>query len=126
MEGFDKIAAKYIDALMPRPKTDTVKKSIVVPATLWVEIEKLAPSTPAELASKLVERGLRLYQSELADALQLELNELEKGNKKLVNQKLKQRQGSMAEALKILKSKITDDDSEAAAAIAAIEKGLSD
>ena len=117
--------AKYIGIGMPRPKTDTVKKSIVVPSALWVEIEKLAPSTAAELAAKLVERGLRIYQAELASALELELNELEKDNKQLVNQKLKQRQGTMAEALEVLKTKVADDD-EATAAIAALERGLTD
>ncbi|MEO1390245.1 MAG: hypothetical protein AAFV85_23170 [Cyanobacteria bacterium J06634_6] len=110
---------------MPRPKTDTVKKSIVVPSTLWVEIEKLAPSTPAELAARLVERGLRVYQAELAAALELELNELEKSNKILVNQKLRQRQGKMTAALEQLKE-IVGENPGAAEAIAALEKGLSD
>lgn len=123
--GFDRIMAEYIGIAMPRPKTDTVKKSIVVPSTLWVEIEKLAPSTPAELAARLVERGLRVYQAELAAALELELNELEKSNKILVNQKLRQRQGKMTAALEQLKE-IVGENPGAAEAIAALEKGLSD
>ena len=48
-------------------------------------------------------------------------------NRRLVNRKQKQRQGSMAEALQVLKDKVAGrSDAEVAAAIAALEKGLSD
>lgn len=101
---------------------DTAKRSVTLMSSTWDEIDDLANAndeiSPAELIRQVILRGLRLYKAEVAKGLELE-------TKQMVQQKLKQRQGSMAQALEILKGRITDDP-EAAAAIAALERGLTD
>ena len=94
------------------------QRSITLPEEIWKEIDDLALMQPGELTRELIMRGLRAYKAELATAITYE-------NKQLVNQKLKQRQGSMTQALETLKQ-IVGGSSEAADAIAAIEKGLND
>ncbi|WP_163659067.1 hypothetical protein [Adonisia turfae] len=101
---------------------ETAKRSVTLMATTWAEIDELAQAndeiSPAELIRQIILRGLRSYKAEIAKGLELK-------TKQLVQQKLKQRQGSMAEALEVLKAKVAND-KEASAAIAAIEKGLTD
>lgn len=104
---------------MPETVVANSQRSITLPDEIWKEIDDLAIMQSGELTRELIMRGLRVYKSELAKAASYE-------NSQLVNQKLKQRQGSMAEALKVLKAKVDGGDTEAADAIAAIEKGLSD
>lgn len=102
---------------------DTAKRSVTLMTTTWKEIDDLAKAndeiSPAELIRQIILRGLRLYKSEVAKGLELE-------TKQLVQQKLKQRQGSMTEALETLKSKVDGKDADAAQAIAALERGLTD
>lgn len=104
---------------------DTAKRSVTLMAATWEEIDELARSndeiSPAELIRQVILRGLRSYKSEVAKGLELE-------TKQLVQQKLKQRQGSMAQALEVLKEFIDGDadGAEAADAISVIERGLTD
>lgn len=120
---------------MPQAReTNKVKKSVLVPESIWTEIEALAPSTPAELAAELIPRGLSAYKSELAQSMQFELNKLEKENKLLVQQKMKQRQGDMQEAADEIDAQITNFDVMGVEidvqaikdAIAILKKGLTD
>ena len=101
---------------------ETAKRSVTLMSTTWTEIDDLAKAndeiSPAELIRQIILRGLRSYKAEIAKGLELK-------TKQLVQQKLKQRQGTMAEALEVLKTKVADDD-EATAAIAALERGLTD
>ena len=101
---------------------DTAKRSVTLMASTWKEIDDLADAndeiSPAELIRQIILRGLRIYKAEIAKGLELK-------TKQLVQQKLIQRQGSMAEALKVIKEK-AGDDVEIVQAIAAIEKGLQD
>ncbi len=101
---------------------DTAKRSVTLMASTWKEIDDLADAndeiSPAELIRQIILRGLRIYKSEIAKGLELK-------NKQLVQQKLIQRQGAMAEALEVIKEKVGDN-AEISQAIAAIEKGLRD
>lgn len=104
---------------MPEIVVSNSQRSITLPNVVWEEIDDLAIMQPGELTRELIMRGLRVYKAELAKAASYE-------NSQLVNRKLKQRQGSMALALQVLKAKVDGGDAEVADAIAAIEKGLSD
>lgn len=97
------------------------QRSITLPEEVWQEIDDLAIMQPGELTRELIMRGLRAYKAELATAMSYE-------NKQLVNQKLKQRQGSMSQALEVFKLLLNGNDTvspdDLEAAIATIEKGL--
>ncbi len=98
------------------------QRSITLPEGVWAEIDELAIMQPGELTRELILRGLRAYKAELATAMSYE-------NKQLVNQKLKQRQGDMADALEVIKlieTSSAPEPDELRDAIATLERGLSD
>lgn len=104
------------------------RRYLTMPDTTWKRVdgltEKLGLLDYGDLLRQFVADGLN----------RLEVEVLTTENKQLVNQKLRQRQSNMAEALRTLRRAWDDTDGEslaidfdaAMAAIATIEKGLSD
>lgn len=94
-----------------------------MPGSTWQRVDKLTEKLGlldyGDLLRQFVADGLNRFEVEV----------LTTENKQLVNQKLRQRQGNMAEALKVIRRINTPnapEDNELVDAIATIEKGLSD
>lgn len=99
---------------MPKMTTSSpvVKKSVSVSEEAWRRVERLIEVTgfsEAEQLRRLVMAGLTIEEEQASKQLEYEHKQLQIENRKLVNRKLKMREGCMAELIQALKTKASYD-----------------